>query len=245
MIKRALVMLLVTLPLSAIVMRHDREDSRYRALGERMGAAVVDMNLPGGTGTLIAPEWVLTAAHVVKLFKRVPHEVVVGGRKVPVKRVVVYPGGGEGKDDIALVELEMRIDSVKPAALYRGSEENGKQVTFVGRGMSGDGLQGPVARDRVLRASTNRIERVTERWLVFRFDAPPAGEDLEGISGPGDSGGPAFIEQDGKLLLAGVSSGQDSRATGGKEGLYGVDEYYVRVSKYLDWIERAKTSGGQ
>ena len=39
-------------------------------------------------------------------------------------------------------------------------------------------------------------------------------------------------------MLVGVSSGQSTRATGGREGRYGVTEYYVRVSSYLDWIEQ-------
>ena len=59
---------------------------------------------------------------------------------------------------------------------------------------------------------------------------------MEGISGPGDSGGPAFIFVAGKGYLAGISSGQSTRATKGKEGVYGVREYYVRVSSYVNWI---------
>ena len=110
-------------------------------------------------------------------------------------------------------------------------------VTFAGRGHSGDGLTGPDVRDGRLRAATNRIEAVRQNWLTFLFDAPPTGTDLEGISGPGDSGGPAFMMVGGTTYLVGISSGQDSRATG-KEGVYGVTEYYVRVSSYADWIRK-------
>ena len=39
-----------------------------------------------------------------------------------------------------------------------------------------------------------------------------------------------------------MSSGQDTRATEGREGLYGVTEFYTRVSSYLDWID--DTTGG-
>ena len=53
---------------------------------------------------------------------------------------------------------------------------------------------------------------------------------------PGDSGGPALLEKDGTLLIAGISSGQDNRAQG-KEGVYGVLEYYTRVSAYAQWID--------
>jgi hypothetical protein len=126
---------------------------------------------------------------------------------------------------------------VTPVPIYDGrAESSGDTVTFVGQGFSGDGMTGPGTRDGVRRAATNRIESVREKWLTFLFDAPPAGTELEGISGPGDSGGPAFLTVDGKFFVAGVSSGQDSRAAGGKEGVYGVTEYYVRVSSYAEWI---------
>ena len=59
---------------------------------------------------------------------------------------------------------------------------------------------------------------------------------LEGVSGPADSGGPAFLDGVADPVLVGVSSGQSTRAAEGP-GRYGVIEYYVRVSRYLTWIE--------
>ena len=84
------------------------------------------------------------------------------------------------------------------------------------------------------------IAHLLARLLQFRFDRPgdPAITELEGISGPGDSGGAAFQEIDGKLYVVGVSSWQDTRPTGRKQGLYGVIEHYVRVSSHYDWIMR-------
>jgi secreted trypsin-like serine protease len=74
--------------------------------------------------------------------------------------------------------------------------------------------------------------------LQFRFDAPgDAGTTaLEGISGEGDSGGPAYFERDRVVYVVGVSSGQDPRPADGHVGHYGVLEYYPRVSAYADWI---------
>ena len=52
----------------AIVIRHDRDDADYRALGEKFTA--VCAVIPDGEGTLVAPRWVLTAAHVAQGVRR-------------------------------------------------------------------------------------------------------------------------------------------------------------------------------
>lgn len=81
---------------------------------------------------------------------------------------------------------------------------------------------------------TNQIHEVDDYWIKYRFDAPPNGTVLEGVSAGGDSGGPALIWHDGKFKIAGVSSWQD---TGDKPlGTYGCIEHYTRVSKFVDWI---------
>jgi hypothetical protein len=235
-VKRRLLLLIAcfaaALPLFGIVRRHDRDDARYVGLAQNV-KGVVDMNLPGGAGTLVAPEWVLTAAHVVQLID-LPHDVIVEGQRVAIRDIVAYPGGGAGRDDLALVRLARVVNGVAPLALDEGDATAGMEILVAGRGFAGDGLRGPVERDRRLRAAKNRIERVLAKWLVFRFDAPPGALDLEGISGPGDSGGPALIEVDGKHVIAGVSSGQNDYGKG--EGRYGADEYYVRVCAYAEWI---------
>lgn len=204
--------------------------------------ALVDLNLPGGAGTLISPTWVITAAHAAQLMKA-PHHVKVARKSYEVARTVIFPGGGVGKNDIALLELAAPVDGIAPIPIYSGRDEGSgdKIVTFVGQGFSGDGVTGPTVRDGLRRAATNRIETVKENWLTFIFDAPPGGTDLEGISGPGDSGGPALMTIGKTTFLVGISSGQDSRATG-KEGVYGVTEYYVRVSSYAEWIRNTMTS---
>ncbi len=135
---------------------------------------------------------------------------------------------------MALLRLDRPAEAVDPIPPYVQKDEMGKVVTFVGRGDTGTGLTGPVTSDHKLRAATNRVERVEDDMLVFRFDAPsdPNVTPLEGISGPGDSGGPALIETVDGLRLAGLSVAQSGRP----KGQYGVWEFYTRVSAELTWI---------
>ncbi|MEL6470946.1 MAG: trypsin-like serine protease [Cyanobacteria bacterium J06623_4] len=194
-----------------------------------------------GMGMLIQPSWILTAAHVataLSLDKTIEFLEI----SYALENVVLHPGFQDfgpndafAVHDIALIQLKQPVEGVAPLPLYSQTDELEKIVTFVGRGDYGNGLTGPDRVDGALRMATNRIERVDEQWLVFKFDAPPDCTDLEGISGPGDSGGPALLHSEGRWAIAGISSGQEDHGLG--EGYYGVTEYYTRVSQYLDWID--------
>jgi hypothetical protein len=186
---------------------------------------------------LIDPHWVVTAAHAVGRLEE-GARIDVGGETVPVAAVIVHPDFDEEsyRNDLALLHLAEPVRGEAPVALYKGRDEVGRRVIFVGRGYFGTGESGPDTADRVPRAAENTIEDATEHWLRFVFDAPPDALELEGISGPGDSGGPAFLETEDGLALVGVSSWQDNREQG-TEGVYGVKEYYARMSSYVRWIE--------
>jgi hypothetical protein len=226
-----------------IVRRHDRPDSLYVELGRRY-ASIAHLYLPtpqgaaDGEGTLIAPRWVLTAAHVATVVKP-GHRIVVGTEPAVVDSVIIHPDWNEGPHDIALLRLATAVQRVRPARLYRDSAEQGRAIVVVGYGDFGTGLTGPVGNDAHVRGATNRIDEATAVWLKFVFDPPesPRATPLEGISGPGDSGGPAYLDGADHEIIVGVGSGQSTRATGGQPGRYGVTEYYTRVSRYVEWVE--------
>ena len=225
----------------AIVQRDDRKDEQYLALGQRFEA--VGQVTPDGTGTLIAPRFVLTAAHVAT-GRGGATAVDLGGHSYRVVRAIVHPEGrAKGDDqppevDLAVLELEREVVSIEPLGLYRGREERGRKAILVGLGDFGPAGR-PLARsDHRRRAATNEVSDAGPLRLFLRFDAPPAGTDLEGVGAPGDSGGPALFEQEGRVLLAGVSS-----AATGPPGQYGLTDVYTRVSTYADWILKVLAGG--
>jgi CubicO group peptidase (beta-lactamase class C family) len=228
-----------------IIIRHDRADADYRKLGERYRDACVEV--AGATGTLVAPRWVLAAAHSIdKLIpgrgaydSAVLPKATVGGRDYAIDKIVQHPNWKNPgtSNDIALVRLAEPVRGIKPTRLYREKDEVGKVVTFVGRGTTGNGREGAKGIDKILRGANNRVETADEKWITFIFDAPdsPNVLPLEGAGGAHDSGGPALVEKNGQLYTLGVLS--HNRSYEGPDDLYGMKTYYTRVSIYSDWID--------
>jgi len=225
-------------PLCSIIIRHDRDDALYLELGRNHRRHIVHFNLPDGEGALIAPRWILTAAHVAADVHKGAY-VDIAGKIYTVQSRFLHPRcWQDARCDIALVQLQNPVREVPPLPLYRKTDEKGRVVTILGSGLTGDGTIGQrTAGDRRLRAAHNRIDSVSPSWIKLVFDSPEEALDLEGVSGFGDSGGPALIEEGGQWYVAGVSSVQTFSKPGLFEGKYGVTDYYLRVSSFVPWIE--------
>ena len=146
-------------------------------------------------------------------------------------------------DDIALIKLTQAVTDVVPVKLYKDSNEPGQIAKIVGKGATGKGAAGhsPNGPNRTeLRRAFNTISSAHGRWLCHVFDEPPMALPLEGTPGNGDSGGPVLLQSDDQWLLAGLVSWKvahgDVRTA--RPGRYGQTSCHVRLSHYVEWIER-------
>lgn len=237
-------LILFFLASNEIIIRHDKPDSDYITFGKELSVtnAIVLYNSTDLAGTLISPKWILSAAHVAETIED-DQKLILNGESVGISQIIIHPEWQEnGRPDLALIELENEVFGVEPVSLCKERDEVGRTVIVAGIGDFGTGITGVEGNPGTMRAATNRVDGSTSDgyYLYWLFDAPDSenSTELEGIAGPGDSSGPAFIKDGNRYSIAGISSAQSTRATGGKEGVYGVTEFYVRVSTFVEWIEK-------
>jgi len=243
----SLLMLASTSPLAlvptatgAIVTRHDVPASAYIAKPADL-PSYCRMLAPDGGGALISRYWVLTAAHLAPVIKP-GQRIVCGAESLIVASIVVHPKYQEtvGRHDLALVRLAQAAKQV-PLTLARQSPTPGVVVNLIGHWQSGTGLTG--TRDvpqRKLKGATNRLSAIDENWQQYVFDHPGSADvtPLEGVSGGGDSGSPAYIFREGKAEIVGVGSRNRDTNEDGIEQNYGDTDLFVNVPEYLPWIDR-------
>jgi V8-like Glu-specific endopeptidase len=246
------------------IIRHDRSDSLYTDLASQAQYNSVGLVMTDewrGSGTLIHSNWVLTAGHVLQDATGV--EFNVGGDIYTAKQTYVHPSyASHWSYDIGLIELT-QASAITPATRYAGSSELGKTGTFVGYGITGNGLTGGSGNDMTKRAGQNVVDAYfvdsgggkNFRAFGSDFDSPGGvtnvfgsgtALNLEYLITFGDSGGGMFIDVGGSAQLAGVHSFiVDANGTG-RYGDYGDYTGDIRVSRFNAWIDSiiGGTSGG-
>ncbi|XP_048587670.1 chymotrypsin-C isoform X2 [Nematostella vectensis] len=198
-------------------------------------------------GTLISPDWVLTAGHCVHgQLDPSGYTVVVGAhyksggetsaqKALNLKRIILQEGYTTNLlNDVALIQLARPVtlgSKVNTACLPTGEIAVGSKcyITGWGRMWGGTGTQGTL-QQAMLPIAEHSLCR--KQYRVDRTAHLCAGEARVGAAGGcnGDSGGPLVCEQSGVWVLHGAIS-------------YGArwcpTDYYTvftRVSSYVAWI---------
>jgi V8-like Glu-specific endopeptidase len=185
------------------------------------------------TGTLIAPNKVLTAAHCV-LTQKKPYKVIYPiyfykgdmlGPKFKATSVATHPSyDGGNKADLAVFMLDKNVPAAPPYSMASTPPKKGEKITIVGYGLADNGA----GADGWKRRGENEISAVYPAIFTFSGGAGKA------LTCHGDSGGPAFAWRNNKEILVGVCS----------TGLSGCDtlSMNMRVDAYLSWINTLKVT---
>ncbi len=202
--------------------------------------------------SLIAPKWVLTAAHCVENLSPANVLALTGATdlltdrtRVVVTNIIVHPAWNNTTRDSDIALLELAQDATAPAQtmdLFTGDPAVGKTATVVGwgaRNFDNSDPQNPVSNDfphvlhevevPVVAQSTCKAVygggSITDNMLCAGFSF--GSKD----SCQGDSGGPLMAQQNGVYRQIGIVSFGNGCAL---PDAYGV---YTRVARFSSWIK--------
>ncbi len=205
------------------------------------------------SAVLIDPHWVLTAAHSVLQVSNDTDSFFDGyrvgftdnflagaGENQFANAVYVHPDYNDvgSGPDLALLYFEDAF-SIDPATLYSGPHVVGTPYDLVGFGRPGTPSTGLQSNDGQRRAGTNLLTNVDipDGYIRARFSSPglPEFQQLGILGTPGDSGGGWYVDINGMMQLAAITSDATS--------FYGYGSF--TTATYFDsgvnaWIDSTK-----
>ena len=216
--------------------KHLEYGKKFKCVAMIQGTDIESGEKKWASSVIIAPNWAITAAHVVDDWKNVEIAAHADKPAVPMHKVIMHQNytadSVYGDSDVALCYTDNDFGLDFYPELYNTPDELGKVCSIAGFGHTGNFNTGFIVKDRKKRAGSNKISGASVHALLC--DPTNRGRtELEFIICPGDSGGGLFIDN----KLAGINS--FIRCLPGVElkSDYNTEAGHTRISMYYDWIK--------
>lgn len=257
-------------PAHAIVLSDGASDADSQALANSFAYSSVGQVFYDNGGTaysasavMVAPGWLLTAAHVTDGASNLSFYADAGGTSGSGRTGIaadayytdpLWNGNLNDGYDIGLVHLTsnpacLTAATCQLATLYTGNSDVGRTAIMIGYGRTGTGSTGDTSFDGLKRSGSNSIDQLygtNNNILLADFDNGTAADNSTGSStpvtneamiAPGDSGGGLFEIIGGVQYLVGIASFVAATpADGNPNADYGDLSGWTRVSDFTTWV---------